>query len=85
MDELAEGLDGTDQARHGIGPAAGGAVNGDHRAGGRPAQLTQQPTLEPEVDPQPLGDGQYKLPVRNLGAYVFGDPAYLLQRPLLVA
>jgi hypothetical protein len=83
--ELSERLDGADHAGHGVGPAAGGAVDGDHRARRRTAQVAQEPALEPEVDAQPLGNREHELPVRHLGADVLGHPTGLLQRPLLVA
>jgi hypothetical protein len=85
VDQLPERLDRTHHAGHGVGPTAGGAVDGDHRARRRAAQLAQQAAVEPEVDPQPLRDREYKLPVRHLGADVLADPTGLLPRPLLVA
>ena len=63
MNQLAKGLDAADHAWHSaclraarkqVGPAAGGAIDGDHRARRRPAQVAQEPALEPEVDAQPL-------------------------------
>lgn len=78
MDELPEGLDGTDHTGHGVGPAADRPVNRDDRAGRHPAQLAQQPAIEPEVNPQPLGDREHEPPMRYFGADVLGHPASLL-------
>jgi hypothetical protein len=85
MNQLTERLDGADHPRYGVGPATGGAIDGDHRARRGPAQLAQEPALEPEGEAQPLGNREHKLAVRHLGADVFGHPPRLLQRPLLMA
>jgi hypothetical protein len=42
-------------------------------------------SLKPAVDPQPLGDREHELPVRNFSAEMLGDPTGFLQCPLLVA
>jgi len=39
----------------------------------RPAQVAQQPALEPEIEAQPLGNREHKLPVRHFGANVLGQ------------
>jgi hypothetical protein len=85
MNQLTEPLNGTDHPGHSVGPAAGGAVDADHGARRRPAQVAQQPALEPEVDPRPLGNREHELAMGHLGADVLGHPAGLLQCPLLVA
>ena len=85
MNQLTERLYGADHPGYGVGPAAGGAIDRDHRTRRRTAQIAEEPALETEVDPQPLRDREHKLPVRHLGADMLGHPAGLLQRPLLVA
>jgi hypothetical protein len=57
---LSEGLDGADHAGHSVGTAAGRAMDGDHRGCRGPAQLSEQPALEPEVDAQPLGNREHE-------------------------
>jgi hypothetical protein len=54
MHQLTKALEGPDQARHGVGPTTGGAVDRDRGVGRGAAQLSEQPALEPEVDAQPL-------------------------------
>jgi len=85
VNALTERLDGADHPWHGVGPAAGGAIDRDHRARRRTAQLAQEPAVETEIDAQPLGNREHELPMRHLGANVLGHPTRFLQRPLLVA
>jgi hypothetical protein len=49
-------------------------LDGDYRARHRPAQLAQEPPVETEVDPQPLGDREHELAVGHLvGTDVLGS------------
>ena len=48
MNELTERLDGADHPGYGVGTTAGGAIDRDHRTRRRPAQIAQEPALEPE-------------------------------------
>lgn len=83
MNQLTERLNGTDHAGHGVGPTAGGAIDGDPRERRRTAQVAQQPAVKAEADAQPLRDREHELPVRHLGADMLGHPAGLLQRPAM--
>ena len=56
-----------------------------HDLPGRPAQFAQQTPVEPEVNPQPFGNGEDKLTVRNRRANFLAHPQRCLQSPFLMA
>jgi len=85
MNQVSEGLDRPDHARHAIGPAAGRLVNGANRPPSSLTKGTQQRTIVTEVEAQSLGHGEHELAVRDFSANVFGDPSGFLQGAFLVA
>ncbi len=72
MQELAKRLDCPNHSRHHVVATEQPLDFGLDAVPGASGELTQQPPVEPRVQPQPFRDGKHHLPVRNRKTNLLG-------------
>jgi hypothetical protein len=69
VDQVAEGLNGSDHCGNTAVAVDFQSVNVTYRFPGRAAELAQQISIEPEENPKPLWNRENPLPVRHVGKH----------------